>query len=146
MFTFSPVWLKLLGFEIRNFYHLTPCWSRSLSCIHSIVTICRRTLNQKALCKIPVEKCFNFFAISTYPIKKSDIVTEIMTVLHNYEKKIMKIKCHETHICPTTHKYDQSRKKTRSRKKFAVVTRKYFRNLRKCNTAIPQSIHTIGRI
>ena len=51
MFRFIPVWLKLRGFHIRNFYHLTPCWSRSLSCIHSIVIICWTTLNQNALYK-----------------------------------------------------------------------------------------------
>ena len=101
MFRDFHVWFKLLGFDIRNFYHLTPYWSRSSSCIHSIVIICRRTLNQNALCKVPVEKWFNLVVL-LYPTKKSDFVTEIMTVLHNYKKKITKIKCHETHICPAT--------------------------------------------
>ena len=73
--------------------------------MHSIVITCRRTLNRNALekCKVPLEKCFSLVVFSTYPIKKLDFVTEIMTALHNYKKKIMKIKCHETHhICPTT--------------------------------------------
>ena len=116
MFTFFPVWFKLLGFHIRDFYHLTPCWSRSLSCIHSIVIICRRTLNRIALWKIPVEKCFSMLLFSTYPIKKSDFVTEIMIALHNYEKKIMKIKCHETHISPTTQVRPKQKENTRREK------------------------------
>ena len=123
MFRFFPVWLKLLGFHTRNFYHLTPCWSRSLSCIHSIVIICRRTLNQNASCKVPVEKCLSLVVFSTYPIKKSDFVTEIMIALHNYKKKIMKIKCHETHICPTTQVRPKQEENTKREKMCCCYTK-----------------------
>ena len=55
-----------------------------------------------ALYKVAVKKCFSLVVYSTYPIKKSDFVTEIMIKLHNCKKKIIKKKCHETHICPAT--------------------------------------------
>ena len=141
MFRFFPVWFKLLGFDIRNFYHLIPCWSRSLSCNHSIVIICRRTLNQNALCKVPVEKCFNLVVL-LYPIKKSDFVTEIMIALHNYKKKIIKIKCHETHICRTT-QVRPKQKENAQQEKICCCNKEVFRNLHKCNAAIPHSIHII---
>ena len=142
MFRFFPVWLTLRGFHIHNFYHLTPCWSRSLSCIHSIVIICRRTLNQNAFYKALFQLGCHLH-IPNQEIRFCHWNHD--RIAQYYKKKIMKRKCHETHSC-LQHKYDYSRKKTRSRKKFAVVTRKYFQNLRKCNTAIPRSIHTVGRI
>ena len=84
--------------------------------MHSIVIICRRTLNRNVLYKVTVEKCFNLVVYSAYPNKKSDFVTEIIITLHNYKKKIMKIKCHETHICPTTQVRPKQKENTKREK------------------------------